>query len=78
MYLHTECSCICIVPLCVSRAAKVQRLEKEQTEMKKSLESLRQAKVEAEEVGKTNQKLNDQACEYRTVIVKLKEVRTYN
>ena len=64
--------------MCVSRAAKVklQRLEKEQKEMEKSLESLRQAKAKAEEVEKTNKKLNDQAHEYRMVIVKLKEVHT--
>lgn len=62
----------------VSRAAraKLQRLEKENHQLEKTVATLRHAQAKAEELEKANKKLHGGAHDSRREIIKLKGVGT--
>lgn len=64
------------VPLPVSRAAraKLQRLERENHQLEKTVATLRHAQAKAEELEKANKKLHGGAHDSRREIIKLKGV----
>lgn len=74
MWLVVQCS----PSLPVSRAAraKLQRLEKENHQLEKTVATLRHAQAKAEELEKANKRLNGAAHDSRREIIKLKGVGT--
>ena len=65
-----------VSPLSVSRAAraKLQRLERENHQLEKTVATLRHAQAKAEELEKANKKLHGGAHDSRREIIKLKGV----
>ena len=73
IYICTTGQC---PPLSVSRAAraKLQRLERENHQLEKTVATLRHAQAKAEELEKANKKLHGGAHDSRREIIKLKGV----
>ena len=75
-YIYTYMHHWSVSPLSVSRAAraKLQRLERENHQLEKTVATLRHAQAKAEELEKANKKLHGGAHDSRREIIKLKGV----
>lgn len=74
MWLVVQCSPSLSVPR--AARAKLQRLEKQNHQLEKTVATLRHAQAKAEELEKANKRLNGAAHDSRREIIKLKGVGT--
>lgn len=72
------CSMFPSLPVSRAARAKLQRLEKENHQLEKTVATLRHAQAKAEELEKANKRLNGAAHDSRREIIKLKGVGTVN